>query len=159
MPRIRLLIALVLASCTLFPAAAASGSTVWIVRDGFYAGLHQGSFGFAYFHVKNRRVYHLRFALNLTCHNSNTGEDYPRTFDAGPRMPQGRLIPANGIVTIGWSERGGGREGSITGELSLRRHLLASFSVVADGGYEACEGFSAIVVERSPRTPPLPTNP
>lgn len=159
MPRIRLLIALVLASCTLVPAAVASGSTVWIVRDGFYAGLHQGSFGLAYFYVHDHRIDHLRFALNLNCHNTDTGQDYPRTFDAGPRMPQGRLVPANGIVDIDWSERGGGREGRISAELSFHSHPLASFSVVADGGYEDCEGFSAIVLQRSPRTPPLPTNP
>lgn len=159
MPRIRLLIALVLASCTLVPAAVASGNPVWIVRDGFYAGLHQGSFGFAYFYVQGHRIYHLRFALNLNCHNTNTGEDYPRTFDAGPRMPQGRLIPANGIVTIDWSEHGGGRDGNITAELSFHRHPLASFSVIADGGYEECEGFSAIVLQRAPRTPPRPPNP
>jgi len=161
MSRIRILIALLLTGSVLATAGAAGGSTTWIVRDGFYAGIEQSSGGveFAYFHVKNRRIYHLRFALNLNCHNTNTGDDYPRTFDAGPHMPQGRLIPANGDLWIDWSERGGGREGRITGELSFRHHLLASFSVTADGGCEDCEGFSAVLLQRSPRTPPLPRNP
>ncbi len=140
-------------------AAQASRHFTSIVRDGFYAGIDSGSGDLAFFHVKHHRVYHLRFSMSLTCHNSATGQDYDRNFSAGSAMPQGRLIPANGTLTIHWNQQDSGRDGHITGELTFHRHFLASFSVLSGGGLEDCNGFSAVLMQRAHRTPPVPTAP
>jgi hypothetical protein len=140
-------------------AANASRHYVSIVRDGFYAGTDSGSGALAFFHVKHHRVYHLRFSLELSCHNSNTGQDYPRNFSAGSRMPQGRLIPANGTLSINWLQEDGGRRGHINSELTFHRNWLASFSVLSGGGYEDCTGFSAVRLQRAHKTPPVPHDP
>ena len=94
---IPMLVAAILGALTTAPGPArASRRYVAIVRDGFYAGMDAHS-ELVYFHVAHHRVYHLRFSLTLGCHNTDTHEDYPRTFDAGHVMPQGRVIPRNGI--------------------------------------------------------------
>jgi hypothetical protein len=139
--------------------ANARPHTISIVRDGFYAGVDSRSGALAFFHVKHHRVYHLRFSLELTCHNSDTHQDYARNFSAGSRMPQGRPIPANGTLTVNWLQEDGGRHGHINGELTFHSHWLASFSVTSGGGFEDCTGFSAVLVRRASRTPPVPHDP
>jgi hypothetical protein len=155
------LVAAAAMSLLVIPPVAANARThfVSIVRDGFYAGMDTGSGALAFFHVKHHRIYHLRFSLDLTCHNSSNGQDYPRNFSAGSSMPQGRLIPANGTLAIDWTQEDGGRRGHIGGDLTFHRHLLASFSVQSNGGNEDCTGFSAILVQRAPHTPPVPHGP
>jgi hypothetical protein len=159
--RIRLLAATAVMSIPISTPLAANASThfVSIVRDGFYAGVDSGSSALAFFHVRHHRIYHLRFSLELTCHNSNTGQDYPRTFSAGSRMPQGRLIPANGTLSVNWVQQDGGRRGHINGELTFHRHWLASFSVTSGGGFEDCTGLSAVLLQRAHKTPPIPHDP
>jgi hypothetical protein len=156
--RIRLLLALT-AIALLGAATAALARTTWIVRDGFYVGSEDNFSELAFFHVANRRVRHLRFSMNLNCHNDNTGQDYDRNFSAGAAMPQDERIPSDGTLTIQWSETDAGRAGHITAELRFHRHPMASFSVTSAGGYEACNGFAAIRLHRSPRTPPVPSRP
>ena len=141
------------------PLSAQARHVVWIVRDGFYAGMVSGSSELAFFHVKHHRVYHLRFSMNVSCHDSSTGQDYNVNFSAGPAMPQGRLIPANGTLRINWTETDSARRGQISAELTFHRHFLASFSVLTDGSIEDCNGFSAVPLQRAHRTPPVPVGP
>jgi hypothetical protein len=139
--------------------AHARGRTTWIVRDGFYAGMSSGPGALTFFHVKNHRVYHLRFSLNLTCHDSTTGQDTTVNYSAGSAMPQGLQIPADGVLWIRWSQEDSGRMGHITADLRFHHRPLASFSVLSAGGVETCNGFSAVSVHRAPRTPPVPSAP
>jgi hypothetical protein len=141
-------------------AGAASGRTVYIVRNGFYAGMDDGSGALTFFHIKNHRVYHLRMSLNLDCQNSNTGQDYQVNYNAGPKMPQGQAVGSNGRANIDWTETEAGRDGHISAEISFSgRRPLASFSVISNGGYETCNGFSAIYIARSPANVPIPRQP
>jgi hypothetical protein len=140
-------------------AAHARGHTTWIVRDGFYAGMDSSSGDLAFFHVKNHRVYHLRFSLNLSCQDDTTGQQFTPNYSAGSAMPQGLKIPANGVLRIQWTQVDSARNGHITAELRFHRHPLASFSVLSDGAVEDCNGFSAVLVQRAPRTPPVPSRP
>ncbi len=158
---IKLLAAVAVISLLIIPplAANARSHTVSIVRDGFYAGIVATAGELAFFHIKHHRVYHLRFALVLTCHNSGTGQDEPRAFSAGSSMPQGERIPANGTLSINWIQEDGGRRGHISGELGFHRHWLASFSVISSGGLETCTGFSAVPPHRAAKTPPVPSRP
>jgi hypothetical protein len=159
--RTRMLALIVALAALAVPSlAAATGRTVYIVRNGFYAGMDSGSGALTFFHIKNHRVYHLRFSMNLDCDNSNTGQHYDRNYNAGPGMPQGEAIGTNGRVDIDWSETEAGRDGNISAEISLSgRRPLASFSVHATGGYETCVGFSAIYIYRSPVNVPVPDQP
>lgn len=144
-------------ACLAAPSALASGRTVWIVRDGFYAGSVGGGGELAYFYVSHGRVYHLRFSMSLDC--TSSGVTSNPLFNAGPAMPQGRRIPASGIVSIDWVEHGAGRTGDIDAELALTRHPNASFSVTSHGDPERCNGFADIPIQRAAVTPPRPTRP
>lgn len=75
-------------------AAHARRHITWIVRDGFYAGLDSSSGDLAFFHIKNHRVYHLRFSLTLSCQDDTTGQQYTPNYSAGSAMSQGLKIPA-----------------------------------------------------------------
>jgi hypothetical protein len=152
---IRIVAAAATSVLILSPLAASAS----VVRDGFYVGTDSDADAPAYFHVKHDRVYHLRFTLTLSCHNSSTGNNYPRYFTAGSAMPQGRSIPANGTFSIDWSQEDGGRHGRIHGELGFHRHGRARFSVTSTGGLEHCTGSSAVPLTRASRTPPVPSAP
>lgn len=157
-PSIAKLVAVVATcACLAAPSALASGRTVWIVRDGFYAGMVSGGGELVYFYVARGRVYHLRFSMSLDC--TSSGVTSNPDFNAGPAMPQGRAIPASGILSIDWVEHGAGRTGDINAELALTRHPNASFSVTSHGDPERCNGFADIPIQRAAVTPPRPAWP
>ena len=161
MSRIRTLLLALLTAAGLLTAvplgAQARGHTHWIVADGFYAGMDSNG-DLAFFHVKHRRVYHLRFSLTLACHDS-AGPDTSPNFSAGSAMPQGRLIPSNGILRLSWIEEDSARDGHIRAVISFRTHPYASFAVDSSGTIETCSGDSAVDVQRARATPPVPTRP
>ena len=155
-----LVLAATLATIAVVPLGAhARGPTHWIVRDGFYAGMDAGSGELAFFHVRHHRVYHLRFSLNLTCHDDTTGQDNSYNFSAGDEMPQGRLIPADGVLTINWTETDSARDGHINAELRFHRRPVASFYVTSASSVESCNGLSAVYVHRSRARVPVPSQP
>jgi hypothetical protein len=154
----KLAAAIATSACLLLtPSAVAVGRTVWIVRDGFYAGSVLSEGELVYFYVAHGRIYHLRFSMNLDC--TSSGVTSNPNFNAGPAMPQGQAIPANGIVSIDWTEREAGREGHINAELAFTRHPNASFSVTSHGDPESCTGFADVPIQRAAVTPPRPTWP
>lgn len=152
------LLATSICAATFSALGVAHARTVYIVPDGLYAGMDPRSASLTFFHIHNHRVYHLRFSLNIVCHNSNTGADYTVNYSAGPAMPQGQTIPADGLLRLDWVESEAGREGHIDMEITFRRRPMASFSVTSTGGYESCNGFAAIYVRRSPLRVPVPTS-
>jgi len=126
-----------------------------------YAGL-AGDNTYAMFWIKHRRVYHLRFSAMLQCYDIASHEEYPREFDAGKNMPQGREIPRNGRLVVDFVETEAGREGHIRATISLRHAGLAEFSIDAPHvgeGLEDCTGFQAIRIKRSPHNIPIPAGP
>jgi hypothetical protein len=153
----KLVTVLATCACLLTPSALAAGRTVWIVRDGFYAGMDSSAGKLVYFYVSHRRVYHLRFSMELDC--TSPGVTSNPIFTAGEAMPQGRRIPPSGIVSIDWIEHGAGRTGHINAELAFTRHPNASFSVTSHGDPESCDGFADIPIQRAAVTPPRPAWP
>jgi hypothetical protein len=141
--------------------ASARPRTTYIVRDGFYGGL-AGPDTAIFFWVEHRRVYHLRVDTVFACHNTSTGEDYERAFQAGPLMPQGEEIPRSGELTIQWAETYNTRYGHITIVLDLRGPRVARVSVDAPPlgeGLEDCTGSKPFPLKRSTHVIPRPAGP
>jgi hypothetical protein len=109
------------------------------------------------FYVSHGRICHLRFGTDLDCTSSGVASN--PNFNAGPAMPQGRAIPANGIVSIDWTESGAGRVGHINAELAFTHRPNASFSVTSHSDVESCDGFADIRIQRAAVTPPRPSWP
>ena len=141
--------------------ASARSRTIYIVPDGFYGGL-AGPDTAIFFWVEHRRVYHLRVDTVFACHNTSTGEDYERAFQAGPLMPQGQEIPRSGELTIKWAETYNTRYGHIDIVLDLRGPRVARVSVDAPPvgeGLEDCTGTKPFPLKRSTHVIPRPAVP
>jgi hypothetical protein len=140
-----------------------------VVPNGTY-GVNQAARGeYVVFTVRNRRVRDLEFQIQVSCQASDSPTAEPRFFSAGARAPQGRLIPANGKLRLGWEERGGGRLGEIQVALKFGSRDAADITVIVpeEEGPEAepeeakehCDGGSSLNFRRGYELPPMPLTP
>lgn len=95
------------------PDRAARPHPTSVVPDSAYGVNNAATGEYLVFQVRNRRVYKLEFQIQVQCRASDSPTEEPRFFSAGLRAPQGRVIPANGKLRLGWEERGEGRLGEI----------------------------------------------
>jgi hypothetical protein len=105
------------------------------------------------FTVEDRKVTNFFFNMRMQCHNSDTGEDYDRSF-SGSEISGGR-VSFNGKWGREYAQTDGGRDGSGLAEVSFTRGrgVFASVSVVAPArpeSFEDCFGFLALKVRRGP---------
>lgn len=105
------------------------------------------------FQVRNRVVSGLFFNMQVDCHNSETGEDYVRFFDA--HEISGGRIGFNGHWQREYTSDSNGRRGSGLIEIDFRRNgrVFASVSAVAPAApesFEDCHGFFAHTVNHGP---------
>ncbi len=139
--------------------------TTAVVPDGTYGAL--GPRGeYVVFTVRGRRVRDLNFNMQITCQASDATTPEPRFFGAGAEAPQGRLIPANGKLTLRWQERGDGRLGQISVELKFGVRDVANFAVIVpeepgpaampDEAKESCDGVSSLRFHRGFELTPVP---
>ena len=83
---------------------------------------------------------------------------------SGARAPQGRVIPANGKLRLGWEERGEGRLGEIEVILNFAARDSSRIIVIVpeeEGGApeeakERCDGASTLHFLRGYELPPIP---
>jgi hypothetical protein len=123
-------------------------------QDGRYGALHgEELIGFK---VKDRVVEDLFFNVHMDCHNSDSNENYVRSFTS-TEIGGGR-IPFNGDWRKAYRDEDGGRQGYGVAEVEFFRsgHVLGSVSVIVPGGgesFETCHGFFAARVSRGPLGP------
>jgi hypothetical protein len=167
-------IVLVLAALACLAASGASARpaghpTRAVIPNGSY-GVNKAARGeYVVFTVHNRRVRNLEFQIQVDCQASDSPTSEPRFFTAGARAPQGRLIPANGKLRLGWEERGGGRLGEIQVTLKFGARDAADIVVIVpeEDGPEAapeeakehCDGGSSLNFRRGYELPPMPLSP
>ena len=150
-------------------ARPASHRSTAVIPNGSY-GVNKPARGeYVVFTVRNRRVRQLEFQIRIDCQASDSPSSEPRFFSAGARAPQGRLIPANGKLRLGWEERGGGRLGEIQVTLKFGARDAADIAVIVpeESGPEAapeeakehCDGGSSLNFRRGYELPPMPLTP
>jgi hypothetical protein len=120
-------------------------------RDGRYGALRGDEL--IGFKVKDRVVEDLFFNMRMECHNTDTGEDYERYFDA--TQISGGRASFDGHWRRNYETESNGRQGSGRIEVDFHRNgkVFASVSVVVPGGgesFETCYGFFATKVKRGP---------
>lgn len=123
-------------------------------RDGRYGALRGDEL--IGFKVRGRVVEDLFFNLRMECHNSDTGEDDARYFDA--TQISGGRVTFDGHWRKEYEAESNGRQGSGLIEIDFRRSgkVFASVSTVVPGGgesFESCFGFFASKVKRGPLNP------
>src|SRR5262245_15520192 len=98
MKRLMLALFAVVCACALLaPAAGSRPRTTVPVPNGTYGVLTPQN-EYIVFKVKDRKVKDIAFAARIFCRASDATEDEVRLFSAGPRAPEGRRIPRNGIL-------------------------------------------------------------
>ncbi len=169
---VALVLGLAALACLIASHAAARPAphrTTSVVPNGTY-GVNKAARGeYVLFTVRNRHVRNLEFQIQVDCQASDSPTSEPRFFTAGARAPQGRLIPANGKLRLGWEERGGGRLGEIQVTLKFGARDAADIVVIVpeEDGPEAapeeakehCDGGSSLNFRRGYELPPMPTSP
>jgi len=164
---LRATLAAALALVLLTPASSTARSHTAVVPDGSY-GVATASGEYIYFTVRNRRVRKLEFQTEITCQASDSPTSEQRFFAAGAQAPQGRVIPANGQLTLRWWENGNGRYGHSSVELRFGARDVANIAVIvpedttgaAPGdSLESCSGVSSLRFRRGYEVTPPPTSP
>lgn len=105
------------------------------------------------FEVEDRKVTGFFFNMRMDCHNSDTGEDYVRYFDA--QDIGGGRVPFDGRYERSYSANSNLRDGDGLVEINFTRGrgVHASVSVIVPGrggSFEDCNGFLAMKMKRGP---------
>jgi hypothetical protein len=105
------------------------------------------------FKVRNRVVSDFTFNIDMDCHNSETGEDYVRDFDA--HELEGGRVGFDGRWGRHYSGESNLRQGNGRVEVHFTRNrgVFASVSTVVPGdaeSFETCYGFTDLKVEHGP---------
>lgn len=126
----------------------AQASTV-PVRNGYYGDVTFAP-NIVGFRVRDRVIRKVATTVDITCHNSDTGEDY----DVGFISKTNRTVRvrSNGNAHLTWEAEDAGRTGTVTLNVTFRRGraALASIAVDVAGGYETCNAYWPFRLQRGP---------
>jgi hypothetical protein len=122
-------------------------------QDGRYGGLTRNGEELIGFKIRDRVVSDLFFNMHMECHNTDTGEDYVRDFDA--RGIGGGRIAFDGHWESRYTSESGGREGEGLIEINFHRdrRVFAGVGITVPGrggDLEICTGLLHLRMQRGP---------